>query len=138
MFPTLRRICAGIRRYIRGEERKLSAVSMKRRKWITMANEKRLIDVDARIAEIRKTYCSDASCDNYHGIKCRVCWVDDGISLFEDAPTVDAVEVVHGRWVLQRYYGGMRKGMVARVICSECGYPNEETNYCPNCGAKMR
>lgn len=53
-----------------------------------------------------------------------------------DAPTVDAVPVVHGRWVLQRYYGGMRKGMVSRIICSECGYPNEKTNYCPHCGAK--
>ena len=42
-----------------------------------------------------------------------------------------------GRWVLQRYYGGVRKGMVARIICSECGYPNEKTNFCPNCGAKM-
>lgn len=43
-----------------------------------------------------------------------------------------------GRWVLQRYYGGVRKGMVARIICSECGYPNEKTNFCPNCGADMR
>lgn len=43
-----------------------------------------------------------------------------------------------GRWTLQRYYGGLRKGMVARIICSECGYPNEKTNFCPNCGADMR
>ena len=57
--------------------------------------------------------------------------------LLKEAPTVDAVEVVHGRWDIQRYYGGVRKGMIARVICSECGYPNEKTNYCPNCGAKM-
>ena len=42
-----------------------------------------------------------------------------------------------GRWILQRYYGGLRKGMVARIICSECGYPNEKTNFCPNCGADM-
>ena len=59
------------------------------------------------------------------------------INLIEQAPRVDAVEVVHGRWVLQRYYGGVRKGMISRVICSECGYPNEKTNYCPSCGAKM-
>ena len=58
-------------------------------------------------------------------------------AILENIPTVDAVEVVHGRWQLQRYYSGMRKGMVARIVCSECGYPNEETNYCPNCGAKM-
>ena len=23
------------------------------------------------------------------------------------------------------------------VICSECGEPNRETDYCPNCGARM-
>ena len=50
-----------------------------------------------------------------------------------NAPTIDAVEVVHGRW----------------IICSDGYYPycsvcNEEpkhgdmTNYCPNCGADMR
>ena len=55
----------------------------------------------------------------------------------ERTPTIKADPVRHGRWVIQRYYGGMRKGMVARVVCSECFDPNEETNYCPNCGAKM-
>jgi len=57
-----------------------------------MANEKRLIDVNARIEEIRKAHCTN--CDNYDGVRCRSCWVDDGIGFLEDAPTVDAVEVV--------------------------------------------
>ena len=52
----------------------------------------RLIDADARIEEIKKANCT--GCDNYHGIKCRACWVDDAISLIDDAPAVDAVEVV--------------------------------------------
>ena len=51
----------------------------------------------------------------------------------QDAPAVDAVEVVPGRWIhdINNLYG-----------CSECG--ERETmshkklkNYCPNCGAKM-
>ena len=57
-----------------------------------MSEEQRLIDADNRIAEIKKMYCDD--CDNYGGVKCRACWVDDTMCLIDDAPTVDAVEVV--------------------------------------------
>ena len=60
-----------------------------------MANEKRLIDVDARIEEIKDAYCT--GCDHHNGIRCRVCWADDGIALFDDAPTVDAVEMPKGK-----------------------------------------
>lgn len=34
----------------------------------------------------------------------------------------------YGEWIVQD----------GRVICSECGEPNLETNYCPSCGADMR
>ena len=51
-----------------------------------------------------------------------------------NAPTVDAVEVVHGRWDKYARY----------TICSVCDigfcyYKNETDRfrYCPNCGAKM-
>ena len=52
----------------------------------------RLIDADKRIAEIKKIYCD--GCENYGGVKCRACWVDDAMCLIDDATTVDAVEVV--------------------------------------------
>ena len=45
--------------------------------------------------------------------------------------TVDAVEVVHGRW---------KEPYLLWVECSECGtgYVKYEIyNYCPNCGANM-
>ena len=57
-------------------------------------------------------------------------------SWINEAPTVDAVEVVHGRWVDEYPY----------VRCSECNaeWLNCRTDnepmlfyYCPNCGAKM-
>lgn len=56
-----------------------------------------------------------------------------------DAPAVDAVEVVHGRWgeyVVVGYNG--IKPVWARP-CSECGHENLAlaNNYCPKCGAKM-
>lgn len=50
------------------------------------------------------------------------------VNLIENAPTVDAVEVVHGRWEILDGY----------VRCSVCGQiMDEDYNYCPNCGAKM-
>lgn len=40
---------------------------------------------------------------------------------------VNVPEVRHGRWIHKNSY----------IFCSECGEPNIEWNYCPNCGAKM-
>ena len=82
----------------------------------------------------------------------------------ENAPTVDAVPVVHGRWILtaNEEYSNYRWNVTAE--CSEChhskgeiyagfftGFPTDLArevvldnaekvkldNYCPNCGAKM-
>ena len=96
-----------------------------------MVDEKRLDLIDRSSLGIgkakREVFDNPAYADGWNS----------AIAIIENAPTVDAVEVVHGRWVLQKYYGGMRKGMVSRIICSECGYPSEKTNYCPCCGAKM-
>ena len=51
------------------------------------------------------------------------------VSVIESIPTVDAVEVKHGRWY--------DKGSLS-CRCSECGCKNtKESRYCPNCGAKM-
>jgi hypothetical protein len=54
-------------------------------------------------------------------------------SILKDAPTIDAVPVVHGRWIhdINNLYG-----------CSECMKretmsPKKLKPYCPNCGAKM-
>lgn len=51
--------------------------------------------------------------------------------LLEDTPAADVVEVRHGEWVY---------GEFDIPHCSECGVevmPNNVSNYCPNCGAKM-
>lgn len=67
-----------------------------------------------------------------------------------EAPTVDAVEVVHGRWREKILVGGFAEEW--GYVCSECGCTvsdrsnlgigryaskNQRLNYCPNCGAKM-
>lgn len=60
----------------------------------------------------------------------------------EDAPTVDAVPVVHGRWIRPHW-----KNSNYCYDCSECGGEAMHRDYqwakdgiypiCPNCGARM-
>lgn len=69
---------------------------------------------------------------------CQHCglWSAEGCRAILEAPTVDAVEVVHGRWI-----------QLNDVLteCSVCGRRREylqykditEKRFCPNCGAKM-
>ena len=58
--------------------------------------------------------------------------------LIEDAPTVDAVEVVHGRWIYHLDDLFPIESTQECSVCHEhelCTLFNE--SYCPNCGAKM-
>ena len=73
--------------------------------------------IDARTAERFATFCALA----------------DAV---EEMPTVDAVEVVHGRWIEQeKYTFGL---MYDCSICDNRILDNGHSwNYCPNCGAKM-
>ena len=67
------------------------------------------------------------------------------ISTLIHLPAVDAVPVVHGRWV--KMVGMMPPEYHGHYECSECqwhmkGLRNswtreEELTYCPQCGAKM-
>lgn len=55
----------------------------------------------------------------------------------DKAPAVNAVEVVHGRWI--SYLDGDSIMPERRYRCSECcdrGW-GRKWPYCPNCGAKM-
>ena len=81
----------------------------------------RLIDADALLRDIEHYHVSDRKMQH---------WV-------EIQPTVDAVPVVHGRWISD-------EGDVL-FHCSECetqistswDYDDLQWNYCPSCGAKM-
>ena len=56
-----------------------------------MANEKRLIDVEAIARKLKYAHCSD--CHIVRQIQCSACWVNDVLELL-DGDSVDAVEVV--------------------------------------------
>ena len=93
-----------------------------------MENEKRLID--ANTIPYEEHYVPDPDSDKQWDYKKELCVLKPVI---DKLPTVDAVEVVHGRWVF--YCKDYSK-------CSQCGFGRNIKsqfgwNYCPNCGAHM-
>lgn len=97
----------------------------------------RLVDADAEVERLKKGYCEECTRKEGYGIfgaACTPCWVMDAIEEFENASTIDAEPVRHGRWIIDK----------GDMWCSECGYEDvtengepEDYHYCPNCGAKM-
>lgn len=83
----------------------------------------RLIDAD----EMSKRYTHYGISHPYDAID-----LDD---MLAEMPTIDAVPVVHGRWTTKRTWEHD-----GEWYCSVCEYEPVvfmESNYCPNCGAKM-
>lgn len=80
---------------------------------------------------IKREYAVDAVLDVYYDTPD----IDLSGEKFEAAilkiPVADVIPVRHGRWL-------HRKNGVA--YCSECKIDTveDETNYCPNCGATMK
>ena len=84
----------------------------------------RLIDADALLERMSHT-------DRFFGV----------VYDINDAHTVDAVPVVHGRWLTwEEQFPGRtpRKKSMLGVFCSTChNHADNMSDYCPNCGAKM-
>lgn len=53
------------------------------------------IEREALMHRIKEIHC--AECDNYHGVRCRACWVDDTLGYIDSEPPADVAPVVHGR-----------------------------------------
>lgn len=95
-----------------------------------MADKKRLIDADSCPCKdcLSKDYdCFARTCPDF------AAWM---------ASTVDAVEVVHGRWEkhMEKMEDGFGKFELVQtgVQCSVCGsYSCCGGNFCKNCGAIM-
>ena len=96
-----------------------------------MKKEMRLIDANALKANF--VVLGEFAKDLWHAVTIR--------SAIDNAPTVDAVEVVRGKWMQIEFWtsGGTWR-------CSECGRQimflegtptTQEIHYCPNCGANM-
>ena len=102
----------------------------------------RLIDADALIDNSIELYCKD--CDRRKGIKsgewrivyeiggvpCRACGIADMQDYIEVAPTI---EPKRGHWIYPT-------DETMPPFCSRCkaeAIDYTESDYCPNCGAKM-
>ena len=79
----------------------------------------RLIDADALKLDIMCVYGSNPQ---------YIRWLNH-------APTVDAEPVRHGQWIDRN--GAIVAPFWERYECSECGARSDNSNYCPNCGARM-
>jgi hypothetical protein len=101
----------------------------------------RLIDVDLALQELRKrrekfasawttfNAMPDSSKVKYEeNLECSL--------IIGDSPQVDAVEVVHGRWI--RRIVDISAPYHTKDECSVCHWEGEVYyRYCPGCGAKM-
>jgi len=99
--------------------------------------EVRLIDADTlhyAFDDEGADLCLSINMENMWGFS-----YDSVHTLINKAPTIDAVPVVHGHWILERE----PDGTPYCLHCSECDddFHNiaikSATRYCPNCGAKM-
>ena len=108
--------------------------------------DKRLIDANALLREFEKRqeqqtneYC-DCFLNDAQELSTEWWRVEDAIAA---APTIDAVPVVHGRWVFVSKGNFSPGGFEIEEKCSECGryvyrYEGQpQDNYCHNCGAKL-
>lgn len=92
----------------------------------------RLIDADEAIKEINQIELNHPY-DDKEDI------LEKAISIVDHAPTVDAVPVVHGRWI-NSYPDIEPNPMFMYGICSVCGFEqsiSSKLKFCPDCGAKM-
>ena len=95
-----------------------------------MANEKRLIFADVA-KEMIVNHANEFS--DVLNRREKALLIGGGTSCIDKCPTVDAVEVVHGRWI---WCGEDRWN--DSYACSVCGKMTiYDGNYCHNCGAKM-
>lgn len=97
-----------------------------------MSEKKRLIDANDALERLKK---AEQEMKVISMVGCKAVPMYGVIDFIESRPTVDAVEVVHGRW-LNEMHGNSLNG-----TCSVCGsYDHAYAfgwNYCPNCGARM-
>lgn len=95
----------------------------------------RLIDADALMQTLGITDMDCVRCAWYSKAyrRCkRGGDFEDACCAIEDAPTIEAVPVVHGRWIDNDI------DPEAWNFCSVCGEQAIDLfDYCPNCGAHM-
>ena len=69
----------------------------------------------------------------------KMCWKYEDRARIENAPTIEADPVCHGRWIVHTTWQGMF-GLI-HSECSECKFDRNGDlstwKFCPKCGARM-
>lgn len=90
----------------------------------------RLIDADNLIPMIRY-----ATIDSEVGIFPILIGFDAIKKVVDEAPTIDAEPVRHGKWIVD---AEDCRHQIEWFKCSQCDFPTSTAyKYCPNCGARM-
>ena len=100
----------------------------------------RYINGDLAIKDIQETYCKPCkkSGGDYHGVKCRACWVGDCICIIEDCEEADVQPVVHAKWIDTEESIDIEGCDTELYKCSHCQSESYRYSlYCHHCGAKM-
>lgn len=104
------------------------------------------IEREAFLKNIEERYCTPCKAEgrDYHGVRCRACWVDDMRGEVMDEPAAFVKRARRGWWVGvdSSYWRWTPSGgvSVAHITyrCGRCGRGTAiKTHYCPNCGARM-
>ena len=103
-----------------------------------MKMAERLIDAELWAESIQKEFCD--GCDNYGGVRCSCCKVEDILVALEEAPNIEAKPVVHAHWIEK-----WTEESGHELICSNCGeyalmngeFYSDASKYCPYCGVTM-
>lgn len=110
----------------------------------------RLIDADALKEKILKErdaipttrterYGFGVEFPNHHG-ESMLGGIRKALRCMEQTPTIDAVPVVQGRWIVldECSNAGAYCSVCHKKVYKECyGNCKMKSTYCPNCGAKM-
>ena len=80
----------------------------------------RLIDADALEQKIRKTM---------YGYKAEM---EIFLTLVDMQQTIEAAPVVHGKYAM------FSSNLLSCSVCGDVIQLTEKSNFCPNCGAKMK
>ncbi len=93
----------------------------------------RLIDADSLFNDLADYWGIPKDWDGQIEQTC-----EDALCAIENAPEVDAVPVVHGEWIEHEWAEEENGVLISNFECSACqNWEHKESNYCPNCGAKM-
>ena len=95
----------------------------------------RLIDADELKKNFQDELCKGIACAECSMQAEGFCRVERWIDI---APTIEAEPIRHGRWIYEQLPLPLSDGSKECVRCSVCNtHWDNESNYCPNCGAKM-